>query len=252
MNWILVGLMLVAADSSIDSVRIDSSFCGNHKVYVERKYRGRRAVEQTVFVYRDTQKVELFKLVTEKRAMVRVLSDDMNYDFRQDLIIEERHIGHPDSLVFHIYRFVGSKPVKIDDVNIGYGGLDSFTDLDGDGVKEIISWDRRLAGIGGLDPVISPLVPKIYKFNGHRYVPRTRRYGGWLKKVAKQYEVELFTAVHQDTPEEFVKSKAMGLVAVYSLLGNTSAGLAKVRRIAPDVYQWVKENIREMKRRLGR
>ncbi len=247
-------LLLMAKSPSQERVVIDSSFCGPHKVYVEKHYLSKRRIPyQRVYTVNGDSQITLLEVNSPRgRARIHLMTDDMNSDLKLDLIVEERYPGHPDSLVYHVFMFKSGRPVKMGTINIGRGGLDRFIDLDHNGIKEAVSWSHSLSGIGGLPNVVSPLLPKVYVYSGGKYRPGTRRFPSYLRKVARRYEEELYTAVHDSSDEMFIRSKAIGIVAVYAMLGSTSTGLSKVRAIAPDVLPWVKQHIREIKRAVRR
>ncbi len=231
---------------------IDSSFCWSNRLYVEKHYISKRRITyQRVYTIVGDSQITLLEVHDPRgKARIHLMTDDMNSDLKLDLIIEERYRGHPDSLIYHVFKFKNGYPRKIGEIDIGRGGLDRFIDLDHNGMKEAVSWSHALAGIGGLPDVVSPLIPKIYVYSSGRYVPRTRRFTSYLRKIARQYEEELYTAVHDSSPEMFVRSRALGLVAVYSMMGNTGGGLSRVRSISPEVLPWVKKHISEMKKAL--
>ncbi len=250
---VLFLLLLTVTPSPYNAkIDIDSSFCGSHRVYVEKHYLSKRRIPyQRVYTVVGDSQVNLLEIHDPRgRTRIHLMTDDMNADLKLDLIIEERHIGHPDSLIYHVWVFRNGEPVKIGDIDIGKGGLDRFIDLDHNGMKEAVSWSHTLAGIGGLPDVVSPLLPKVYVYRHGRYVPETRRFRSYLREVAKRYEEELYTAVHDSSDEMFIRSKAMGLVAVYSMLGSTSSGLAKVKSISSEVLPWVKKHLPELRKAL--
>ncbi len=250
LNLLLFALLTRTPVKTNGWTAIDSSFCGPHRIYVEKHYINKRRIPyQRVYTVVNDSEITLLEVHSPKgRARIHLMTDDMNSDLKLDLIIEERYPGHPDSLIYHVFRFDGDSPVKMGTIDIGRGGLERFIDLDHNGMKEAVSWSHSLAGIGGLPDVISPMLPKVYVYSDGRYRPRTRRFPAYLREVAKRYEEELYTAVHDSSDPIFVKSKALGIVAVYSMLGSSDTGLAKVKAIAPGIFPWVKQHLAEVRK----
>ena len=127
------------------------------------------------------------------------------------------------------------------------------TQLDASPALEFVAADLRLTGLGGLPDAETSPFPRIFAFDGDRYVDVTRTYPALLRADRKKALRALAAcADRQSAADVAACRKAVGLriVALDVLLGTGASAISKLPLDAP-TRQWLLGKRPEVAKALG-
>jgi hypothetical protein len=139
-----------------------------------------------------------------------------------------------------------------DHFQLGNGSVSEVRDLDADDIPEMVGHDDRLAYFSDLPYATSPKLPLVLcREESGTYLLCTGQFSAPIEDAEPEFEGRLRQAVDEGLYPEEMRGAALGLFAIYLLLGREDAGWAKVEGLCPDCVPWLQANQAELGERLA-
>ncbi len=177
---------------------------------------------------------------------------DLDGDRVEEAIVSYYSGGAHCCLEYHIFASSREGIAEGDVFSLGNGSVSEVTDLDGDGIPEILATDDRLSYVGELPYAGSPILPLVLcRTEDTTYRNCTEQFPGTLEDAASQFEGRLQHAVDEGLYPEEIKGAALGLLATYLLSNQEDVGWAKVETLCADCASWLREDEAQLRERLA-
>ncbi len=144
---------------------------------------------------------------------------------------------------FSLYKKVGDKLILV-----GYFGRENtnraaFIDLNGDGKKEIVTFDI-VNYIEGLCYACSPDLPLIYCYKNNKLEECTNDFPQLIRREIKENlgKRDNYLKGNPPGPEDpYIKGFALEYLSLFEMLGKETEGWKGVKRWYPQAYKWLKD-----------
>lgn len=170
-------------------------------------------------------------------SITRVACADLNGDRTLELLVTSFSGGAHCCETLRVWT-LGSSPKLVLDYESGNAGGFELRDLDGSGRTELVVGDDSFAYFGDLSYECSPAyLPLVACPTDAGFEECTRRFPDLLRSWLARFEDRL------RQPGADVQARegaALGVLAIYALLGDESGGVNAVRKVADDeVMKWL-------------
>lgn len=177
---------------------------------------------------------------------------DLDGDRVEEAIVSYYSGGAHCCLEYRI--FSSSRPgiEEGDSFSLGNGSVSDVTDLDGDGIPEILASDDRLLYFRDVTYASSPYLPLVLcRKEGGTYGNCTEGFPTTLDEAAAEFEGRLEQASNEGIYPDAIKGAALGLLASRLLSNEEDLGWAKVEALCADCASWLRDNDAELRERLA-
>ncbi len=211
---------------------------------------------QTAVVLRDGTSETTVALMSPEQAQFEpwdvAFDVDLDGDGIDEAVVSHYTGGAHCCLDYAVFASGPGGIEQVDAFGLGNSGIEDVSDLDGNRIPEIKTYDDRLAYFVDIPYAVSPSLPLVLcRSADGTYSDCTPEFPALLKGAAQEFKDRLADAVQQGAGREETHGIALGLAASYMRIGMAEEGRNQVADLCEECRTWLLDNYAELEARLG-